>query len=49
MKIRIIIITIVMALVFTFPVLAGGDKVRGDNGDGAVNQVQVVLPWWAVP
>jgi len=26
------------------PVAAGGDKVRGENGQGAVNQVQVMDP-----
>lgn len=26
------------------PVIAGGDKVRGENGQGAVNQVQVMNP-----
>jgi hypothetical protein len=26
------------------PVAAGGDKVRGENGQGAVNQIQVMGP-----
>jgi hypothetical protein len=33
-----------LLLVSTMPALAGGDQVRGDNGQGAVNQVQVQNP-----
>lgn len=34
----------VLTLCITSPALAGGDKVRGDNGQGEVNQVQVQDP-----
>ena len=46
MKKAIFVILIVVALVIstTVTVFAGGDQVRGDNGQGAVNQVQVQDP-----
>ena len=49
MKRLIIIILVVLALAFaiTFDVMAGGDKVRGDKGQGSVNQHWVMPPWWA--
>ena len=43
-KLLILILVSVLLLSATFGVLAGGDKVRGDKGVGAVNQVQVVDP-----
>jgi hypothetical protein len=46
MKRVILILTLVGLMVFciTSPVFAGGDKVRGDKGQGDVNQVQVQDP-----
>jgi hypothetical protein len=39
------ILAVVALFVFSMSVAyAGGDKVRGDNGQGAVNQVQVQDP-----
>ena len=36
---------VAMLVVMTaLPALAGGDKVRGENGQGTVNQVQVQDP-----
>jgi len=40
---RVLIVTLLM-LVTAMPVFAGGDQVRGDNGQGGVNQVQVQDP-----
>ena len=34
----------VLCIAVTSPVFAGGDKVRGENGQGGVNQVQVQDP-----
>ena len=43
-----VIITILavslVSILFASPVFAGGDKVRGDNGQGSVTQVQVQDP-----
>jgi hypothetical protein len=33
-----------VVLMSALPALAGGDKVRGENGQGGVNQVQVQDP-----
>ena len=46
MKKAILVILIVVALVIstTVTAMAHGDQVRGDNGQGAVNQVQVEDP-----
>ena len=46
MKKLIIALLVVLALSITVvsPVFAGGDQVRGEKGDGAVNQVQVQDP-----
>ena len=44
---KLLIITILVILVFasvSSTALAGGDKVRGDNGQGGVNQVQIQAP-----
>ena len=44
---RILLILLVVAALFvatTSAVFAGGDKVRGENGQGAVVQVQVQDP-----
>lgn len=44
---RVLAVGLVLTLVLLFtasPVLAGGDKVRGENGQGDVNQVQVMDP-----
>jgi len=35
---------LVLSLTIASPVFAGGDKVRGDEGQGTVNQVQVMDP-----
>ena len=43
----IILVVIAFAFVITFDVMAGGDKVRGDNGAGEVHQYFVVPPPWA--
>jgi len=43
-KMTMLAITIVLVLAVTIPALAGGDKVRGDNGQGQVNQHQVQDP-----
>ena len=50
MKRLIIIILVVLAITFvmTFDVMAGGDKQRGDKGQGSVNQYYVMPPWWAM-
>jgi hypothetical protein len=46
MKKAIFVILVVVSLVIstTVTVFAGGDQVRGGNGQGAVNQVQVQDP-----
>ena len=46
--ITIIIIVIALAAAMTFDVYAGGDKQRGDVGQGSVNQHWVMPPWWAL-
>lgn len=38
------ILAIILTLGITSSALAGGDKVRGENGQGDVNQVQVQDP-----
>jgi hypothetical protein len=43
-KLYILIMVVILVIASTSPVLAGGDKVRGDNGQGAVYQVQVMDP-----
>jgi len=40
----IIMIIALLCIATTSTVFAGGDKVRGENGQGAVNQVQVQDP-----
>ena len=37
-------IVVLLSLVVALPVFAGGDQVRGENGQGGVNQVQVQNP-----
>ena len=39
----VLVVTLLAALTAS-PVFAGGGKVRGENGQGAVNQVQVMDP-----
>ncbi len=39
-----LIIVSVVTIFLASPVAAGGDKVRGDNGQGSVTQVQVQDP-----
>lgn len=39
-----VLITVLLTLAFSSAVLAGGDKVRGDSGLGAVNQIQIQDP-----
>ncbi len=44
---RALYTALIVVVVFAFAVssaLAGGDKVRGENGQGSVNQVQVQDP-----
>jgi len=41
--VRLLIIGLLL-VVTAMPALAGGDKVRGDNGQGDVHQVQVMDP-----
>jgi hypothetical protein len=44
-KIIVAVISVmVLALCIASPALAAGGKVRGDNGQGSVNQVQVEDP-----
>lgn len=38
------LMAIILVLCLSVPVFAGGDQVRGDNGQGDVNQVQVMDP-----
>ncbi len=40
----VLVLTIVLTLGITSSALASGDKVRGENGQGDVNQVQVMDP-----
>lgn len=40
----VLMITAVLMIASTSTAFAGGDKVRGDNGQGDVNQVQVMDP-----
>jgi len=46
MKRLALALVVVLAVTFSItpPALAGGGKVRGENGQGAVNQVQVQDP-----
>ena len=39
-----LMLVIVLTLCLASPAFAGGDKVRGDKGEGDVNQVQVQDP-----
>jgi hypothetical protein len=39
-----LMVVIALTLCLGSPAFAGGDKVRGDNGQGEVNQVQVQDP-----
>ena len=39
-----LMLVMVLTLCLASPAFAGGGKVRGDNGQGAVNQVQVEDP-----
>jgi hypothetical protein len=39
-KLYVLILVVLLAIASTSPVLAGGDKVRGDNGQGTVAQWQ---------
>jgi hypothetical protein len=42
--ILVVLMAIILVLALAIPALAGGDKVRGENGQGDVNQVQVQDP-----
>lgn len=44
-----VILAIVLAVSLYGNATASGGKVRGDVGQGSVNQYQVVPPWWAIP
>lgn len=39
-----IVIVVVLTIVSVYPAIASGGQVRGDNGQGAVNQVQIMNP-----
>jgi len=39
-----VLAVVVLTLCVASPAFAGGDKVRGENGQGEVNQVQVQDP-----
>ncbi len=39
-----LLISVVLLLAVALPAFAGGDQVRGENGQGGVNQVQVQNP-----
>ena len=39
-----LVIVVALTVISTSSALAGGGKVRGENGQGAVNQVQVQDP-----
>ena len=39
-----LVVVVAIAISMTASAIAGGDKVRGENGQGAVNQVQVQDP-----
>ncbi len=39
-----LLLAALLLLVTAMPALAGGDQMRGENGQGAVNQVQVQNP-----
>jgi len=39
-----VVVAVVLTVVMTSPVFAGGDKVRGEKGLGEVHQVQVQDP-----
>lgn len=43
-KVLFAIVAAILLLALTMPVAAGGGKVRGENGQGGVNQVQVMDP-----
>jgi hypothetical protein len=43
-KLLTIVLVIVFLMAVASPAFAGGDKVRGENGQGAVVQVQVQDP-----
>jgi len=40
----VLVMVVALTVSITSSALAGGGKVRGDNGQGAVNQVQVQDP-----
>ncbi len=42
--IMVILIVVALMVVTTSTAFAGGDKVRGDKGEGSVNQVQIQDP-----
>jgi len=39
-----LLVVLVLSISVASPAFAGGDQVRGENGEGAVNQVQVMDP-----
>ena len=39
-----LLVVVLLFLALAAPAFAGGDKVRGDNGEGSVNQVQIQNP-----
>jgi len=42
--VSIILVVAALSILVASPAFAGGDKVRGENGQGDVNQVQVQDP-----
>jgi hypothetical protein len=43
-KFYLVILIVVLVFSMATPAVAGGDQVRGDNGQGTVNQNQVMDP-----
>jgi hypothetical protein len=39
-----LVCVLALSIALASPALAGGDQLRGDNGQGDVNQVQVMNP-----
>jgi len=39
-----LLVVLTLVIIIAAPAFAGGDKVRGDDGQGTVNQVQIMDP-----
>jgi len=44
-KIIVLISVVILIVVSSVNVFAGGGKVRGDEGKGEINQEQIMEPW----